>query len=257
MRGMIPALTGLTLAALLGAAPAAAEYYFYGFTGLSFTDDGDLDIEQEALGTDLELGGISYEGAPFDPPPYWGLRAGYYFEDPALQPFGIELDFLHYKILAETDKYVSASGSYMGAPAGGSVPLDTYVNGFEISNGVNFHSVNLTARHGWLKDETAPEGRVQLYGGAGLAAVRLVADMFLVGQTDAVRTESKWTGPGVNAFVGGRYLPLDLFGGNAGFFAEYRFTHVGATDLPAPNGGEARISAINTHHVLFGIGVHF
>ncbi len=254
--GTAPAVLMAALA-LLVASPAAAEYYLYGYTGLSYSQDGDLDIEQPGLGTDLELEGLSYEGAPFDPPPYWGARAGYYFEDPALQPFGIELDFLHFKIIAETDKTVQASGSYLGAPASGSVPLDTYVDGFEISNGVNFHSVNLTARHGWLKDEGAPAGRLQLYGGAGLAAVRMVVDTFLVGQTDAVRQESKWTGPGVNAFVGTRYLPLDLWGGNLGVFAEYRFTHVGATDLPAPNGGETRISAINTHHVIFGLGVHF
>ncbi len=248
----------LAVIAGLASAPAQAEFYLYGYTGLSFTQDDDLDISQPGLGTDLSISGISYEGKPFHLPPYYGGRLGYYFENPALRPFGIEIDVLHYKMIAQTDRTVGTSGSYLGAPAGGKVPLGTYVDGFEISNGVNIYSLNVTARQGFLKDEDTPEGKVQLYGGGGLSAVRLVPDMFLVGQKDAIRAEDKWTGPGVDAFVGLRFLPFTVWGDtHLGLFAEYRFTHVGQTELPAPNGGTAEISAINTHHVLFGLGVHF
>lgn len=248
----------LAVIAGLASLPAHAEFYLYGYTGLSFTQDNDLSISQPGLGTDLSLSGLSYEGQPFHLPPYYGGRLGYYFEDPDLRPFGIEIDALHYKMIARTQRTVGSSGSYLGAPAGGDVPLGTYVNGFEISNGVNIYSLNLTAREGFLKDEDAPEGMVQLYGGAGLSLVRLVPDMFLVGQKDAVRAEDKWTGPGVDAFVGLRFLPLQVWdGAHVGLFAEYRFTHVGETKLPAPNGGSAEISAINTHHLLFGVGLQF
>lgn len=242
----------LTLAVLLASLSvvspplAGAEVFFDGFIGKSFTHDSDVKIKQPGLGNDFTIADLSFDDDSFKAPWYYGYRLGYFFE--RLPAFGVSLEFFHFKILGQTEESKQIRGAVSGASLDASVPVNTIVERFDASHGVNYIMFDVLLRHPlWPDPERFPRGRVQLYGGAGLGPVVTHGETRIQNQK---LEKYEVAGLGVQGFVGARALIFKHFG----LFAEYKFTHARLEfDVV---GGRARVDE-NTHHLIGGFSIHF
>lgn len=230
--------------------PIGGDFFLKFYTGFAGTQNSDLQLSQPAAGNELLFNDVSWIDASWGKPnaPYYGIRLGYFLED--LPWLGVMVDFLHFKAIAETGKVVNVSGTRLGAPINAAIPMSSIVSQYQMTNGINFLTFNALAR--WQLDvsEEFPHGRFQPYAGAGLGPTFHQPEIVIDGISSTFN-EYQWGELGVQALVGVSYyiIPeLDLF-------TEYRFTHT-QTNLDTPLGGKG-MTPINTHHIVFGTGVHF
>ena len=233
----------LAVGALLPATPAAAETLVSLSTGTSFTRHGDLHLVQPGLGTDLTAHGVAWGAAPWRPAPYYGLRLTHFFaRDPH---WGVALDHTHYKMDARVDRVVAVDGTWRGAPVAEAVPLDRYVQRFELSHGVNV--LSLSGVYRWL-DPALAGGRLQPYVGAGLAHYRPHAESTVGGA--AFETGYQPSGWGWQLLAGAHYRLDERWS----VFAEVRLNHGTArVDIA---GGHAE-TPLRTAHLAGGISLAF
>ncbi len=144
---------------------SAAQWTLAGYIGEAHTQDSSLAIRQSALGTDVQFSNISYRGESFQPPLYYGLRTGYNFA----RYWGVEAEFTHLKVFAKVDQPSLVTGTLNGAPINAQVPMNTIVQRFSISHGVNLLLANAVFRHefGRITDEKVAPAYFVLRAGAG------------------------------------------------------------------------------------------
>jgi lipid A oxidase len=241
------ALLVLVALALASPARAAGEVFLDVYTGQSRTRDADLRVREPPLGNDFRLSGVAFDDESFDDPPYYGLRAGYFL--PAAPWAGFALDFTHFKVFAETGRAARLSGVRGGAPVDATVRIDSVVQAFSISHGVNYLTLDVLARARLMRDPARrPNGALQLYAGLGAGPVIGHPENRVEGRANRERYE--YAGLGALALVGARVWLTR----RVGLFVEYRFT---AADLEVNvAGGEARVDE-RTHHVMGGVGLGF
>jgi hypothetical protein len=138
---------------LICAGPAYCEWTFGAFFGACSTRDSSLDLRLPADHTDVMLSPIHYRSDSFDSPPYYGYRAALF---PQAGWFGIEGEFIHTKIYADTSREVDATGTIQGNPVTGMRPLDSVIDRFSISHGANLLLINAVIRHA---DRRPPAGQ--------------------------------------------------------------------------------------------------
>lgn len=227
--------------------PASAEFFIDAYTGRSFTNDADVKIKQSGLGNDFTVNELSFDDESFKhlESLYYGMRVGYFFKK--YPWFGTAIEFLHFKMIGETDENKRITGTRGGAPINANTRVDTVVQRFDISHGVNYLTLDALFRYSLFKEpERFPHGRVQLYGGFGAGPVITHAENTVEG----VKNDEKYDvgGAGVQAFVGARTLLFKHFG----VFVEYKFTH---SDLEVDvAGGDGHVDE-NTHHIVGGITI--
>lgn len=225
--------------------PASAEFFIDAYTGRSFTNDADVKIKQSGLGNDFTVNELSFDDESFGDWPYYGIRAGYFFEK--YPWFGTAIEFFHFKIVGETDETKRFTGTRGGAPINAQTRVDSVVQQFEITHGVNYVTLDALFRYSLFKDpDRFPHGRVQLYGGFGAGPVITHAENTVEGLKNDGGYEVG--GAGVQAFVGVRTLLFKHFG----VFAEYKFSHSGLEVDVA--GGDGEVDE-NTHHIVGGITI--
>lgn len=225
--------------------PAAAEPFLDLYTGKSFTRRSDIRITQPAFGNNFTFENVSFDDESFKTSPYYGLRAGYFFE--SVPAVGLALEFFHFKLLGETAETRHLIGTRSGAPVDAAVRVDSIVQQFNISHGLNYLTLDLLLRHRLLSDgERFRQGRVQLYGGVGVGPVIAHAENRIDGAPNEQRYEV--AGAGVQVFLGARGLLFKYFG----LFAEYKFTHSSLEVSVAS--GEGHVEE-NTHHLVGGITI--
>ena len=241
MRRSVQGLIAMIL--LAAASPAAAEPFLDLYTGKSSTLNSDIRIHQSSQGNDFTVQDASYSDDSFTTPPYYGIRAGYFFEQyPWL---GLAIDFFHFKMIANTNETKRFTGTVGGASIDGQQPMHSIVESFEISHGVNYVTATALARYSLLEDpERFPKGRIQLYSGVGLGPIITHAENRV--QNILYDDPYRVAGLGVQAFAGVRTL---LFK-HVGLFAEYRFTH--SSLEVSVFSGRANVDE-NTHHIVGGI----
>ena len=116
---------------------------------LSFTQPG---------GTDLRFESIPWEGQPFKPPPYYGLRGIVW---PANSGQGLMLDFTHIKAESVKDVRVDQTGTRDGQQVPEQEQLSATFSKLEFTHGYNILTLNLMRRR-------APTARkLVAYAGAG------------------------------------------------------------------------------------------
>jgi len=227
--------------------PSAAEWFVDAYLGKSFTHDSDLKINQPANNSRFTVRNFSYDDESFASPPYYGARGGYFFH--SLPWLGVSIDFIHFKTMGETGDNKRFVGTRNGAPINVVQPVNTVIQKFDISHGLNYLTLNAILRHGFLAEmERFPQGRLQAYIGAGPALVIAHPE----NQIEGVENSQKYeiAGAGVHTFAGMKWL---LFR-NFGIFGEYKLTYSRPNvDLRV---GDAKLNAI-THHTVFGITVPF
>ena len=166
------ATAGTLVAAEPEAAPEPArlrgELYLKLSTGLGLTHDSDLDLSRSSEGTDLTFEDVSWEDHSLEGPSarYMAVRFGYFF---ARRPWlGLAVDFLHYKVFAETERTLRVHGTNEGVPIDAVQPMEEIASRYDVSNGVNLLPVSAIARRRLKRDERHPDGRLQPYAGLGL-----------------------------------------------------------------------------------------
>jgi len=219
-----------------GAAHAETTLTFY--LGVSFTHDSDVRLRQPD-GTDLRYRNVSWASRSLELPFYYGLRLTHHFEP--RRDWGVMLDFFHDKAYADTTTPVGVSGTRRGEPVEGTEPLGATVQGFNMSHGVNYLTLDVLRR--W---NTCPEvgctGRLQPYVGAGAGLVIPHVEATLGDQSVS---EYQVRGPAFQV-LGGVGWP---FASRFSLSGEYRFTHTSLTvDVPGGTLG----TTLDTHHLILG-----
>ena len=244
----------LAMAALFSALTVAAvpsrgeaEWFIDLYLGKSFTLNADITIKQPANASNFTVESASFDDESFTDPPYYGFRGGYFFETyPAV---GVALEFFHFKMLTETGESKLFTGTRNGASINVVQPVNTVVQRFDISHGVNYLTVDAIFRAGFLDEaDRFPRGRLQTYAGIGPGVVITHPENRVEGLRNGDNYEIG--GFGLQTFAGAKWL---LFR-NFGVFGEYKFTH---SRLEADlNTGTGEVEE-NTHHAVFGITVPF
>ena len=122
--------------------PVRAEWTLTAYLGGAHTAQSSLRLQAAQLQTDLLLQPISYQTKPFQSPLYYGYRVGYFFS----RNFGLESEFTHLKVYAETDGIAYIAGTLHGVSMNETASINTVVQRFNITHGVNLLTANLVAR---------------------------------------------------------------------------------------------------------------
>lgn len=228
-------------------ARAQAEILFEAFTGRSDTSSADLRVTQPTAGNAFTVEDLSFDDRSFDPAPYYGLRATYFFE--RLPWLGVGAEWFHFKIYAETAETRRITGTRGGAPYDVTGPVDSVVQRFDLPNGVSYVTVDVVARHGFFRgpDDAYPGGRIQLYLGGGVGPV--IA--YPVSTIEGIRRTPGYqvAGVGIQGFAGIRVMLFKY----VGVFLEGKLTHSSLT-VGVSRGGEATLDE-TTRHLVGGITI--
>lgn len=217
-----------------------------------FVEDSQLLISQTAMGTDLTFSQVSFADASRNDPIYYGFKLGL---SPVSLPFiTLEMEYFHYKVLAETSELVAVNGTEVVDSLSTAAVLGEPGHSFSTSHGINYLTFNAVSRHGFIKTEQFPGGRFQPYAGAGAGAVINHGESRF--DNTAKEQYEINDDPGVQLFAGFHAFPINLGEnvGNPTFFAEYKYT----TTNPDIN-IDRRVSSVdeNTHHIFFGFSWDF
>ena len=182
------------------------------FGGANFSPHSNVDYSIPGVGT----GSVSpgWDGASFEMPPYYGVRATYWLDmNPA---FGLSLEFTHAKVKAD--------------------PVPAPFTTLEFTDGINFLTLNGIYRHD-LGTALTPYVGV----GAGLSIPHV--EVSAPGTPDT--REYQITGAAVQAFVGADYRITQ----NWSAFAEYKFSY-GQVDADLQAGGSLETDIISNQFIL-------
>lgn len=204
-------------------APAQAEVQIQVYGGANANFKGDVSLHRSGLPTDTRS--VSWEGKPFEMPPYWGVRGVYWLD--SMPGWGVGLEFTHAKA------YAKLRGTSAGAL------YDT----LEFTDGNNIATANLLYRFTpWNFYSIRP------YAGFGLGFTVPHVEVSLVG--DPVKTfEYQLAGLAAQGFVG-----LEMpFTRNWSGFAEVKlsYTHING-DLDG--GGHVKTDIWSPH---FAVGLAY
>src|ERR1051326_7438621 len=140
---MLKHLLSFLVASFYVSSPCAAQGTLGGYFGGAHTQASALDLWQPFNGNNLRFHKISYRGESFQPPLYYGLRAGYFFHE----HWGVEAEFTHLKVFANVDQPVTITGVLNGSPISSNLPVSNIMQRFSLSHGVNLLMVNGVCRH--------------------------------------------------------------------------------------------------------------
>lgn len=222
---------------------AHAQWYVAGYLGANHTLSAPISVDQPDLGTSLEFADVPFAARPFESPQYYGVRAGRLFG--AQRRFGVEFEWFHPKVYAETDKAVHISGRYAGAPIDTTAPMDTIVQRYSMSHGMNFMLVNAVMRVPVSDAGSGLASRVALTGRAGAGPMLPHGESQVVGM---VVEQYEVAGVGYQV-AGGADVRLV---GWLSATVEYKFGH--ASPEITIDRGTGHTTA-NLHQIAFGLAV--
>jgi hypothetical protein len=234
---MLPArLSLLVVSCLLVSAPARAQVYFVAYLGTNVTHRADVTVDSASPNLAVTFHEVAFVARPFEAPQYYGGRFGWLFK---ARQVGLEAEFIHMKMYADTTRAYPVTG-VPGLPSGESLRMDTLVQRYAMSHGLNYLLGNLVIRRP-VHDRVALVAR----GGAGVTIPH--AESTVLG---VARDLYEYAGPGVHAAAGVDWQihgPLSVVG-------EYKLTW--AKPEISVASGTGRTTAL-THHFAFGVGIGF
>lgn len=215
------------------------------YLGNAWTASSSLTISQPTLPTEITFDDVQFDTRSFDPPLYYGYRVGYFI--PRTPFLGVEAEFIHLKVFADSRQQVQATGIHRGESINRQLPLDQIVQDYSISHGVNLLLFNVAGRYGWQRDPDHPAGRLILTGRFGVGPTIPHTESTIDGQ----RQEQYEVGRVGWQWAGGVEIKLWR-----GLYAlgEYKFTRT--RQRGSIFSGEAE-SRLRSHHTVFGLSYHF
>ena len=223
--------------------PAFADWTIGGFLGSAHTRAASLTVTQPADSTDVSLSLVRYRSDSMTAPLYYGYRVGCF---PRSGWLGIEGEFIHLKVAADTTRDTHITGTLRGDPVNGFVRLSDVVERFSISHGVNLLLVNAVARRQAGVDRTGDaRWTVTARLGAGASIPHpesTIAGRYVEGY--------EWGSLSVQAAAG---LEMRLTR-RLSLLGEYKLTR--SIQNVTVSGGTA-VTPLTTHHFVAGMTVRF
>jgi hypothetical protein len=214
------------------------------YAGASYSTPGFLRFSHGATGTSIEFSEVEWEGRSLQRPIYWGGRIGYLPWNWGRFQLGPEIEFIHAKTYLKPDQQVRVTGRFLGQEVTGFVPVDSLVEDFNVSHGLNLVLANLMFQYGLFPAAGRPMGRLRL--GARVGGGVNISHFETQLRNFAYHEQYAYGGP-VLQLAGGAHVPL---WGPLGAMAEYKFTAV--TPEGPINGGRVE-ARMNTHHLVGGV----
>lgn len=234
-----PLVAALGLFALFLPTAAEAQWYAAGYLGANHTHAADITIDQPAADTSLRFSRVTFEARPFESPQYYGIRIGRLLGE--RRRFGVEVEFIHLKVFAETAGSFDLSGRLNGAARAGRERMDAIVQRYSMTHGLNFLVINAVSRR------PIGAGRVALVARAGAGPTIPHAESSI---EFVSREQYEYAGPGIHAASG-----VDVqIGRRVSMMLEYKLT--AARPRISVAGGTGRTTSIS-QHVAAGIALGF
>jgi hypothetical protein len=225
-------------ASLLGAAaPAEGQWYFEGYLGGNYTHPADVSVDQPSRELAMDFKDVRFTAEPLTTPPYYGWRAGRLFG--AARRVGLELEFIHLKAIAQTDRayeIVDRSGRLDLRASG---PMSNEVARYSMTHGLNFILINVVAR------QPLGAGRHALVFRLGAGPTLPHAETTVSGLS---REQYEFAGPAAHAAAGAVFG----IGGAFGVLAEYKVTFARPAITIAEGTGQ---TTTFTHQVALGFSI--
>ena len=222
----------VSTAVLLTARHAEAQWYVGAYLGANHTQSASVTIDQPMLGRSLTFKDVDFDGRPFAAPQYYGWRVGRLIGQ--ARTFGIELEFIHLKVIGRTDRAYPVSG--LDSSDTGPLVMSSIVQRYSMTHGLNFALINLVMR-------TPIRGPFTIVWRAGAGPTLPHAETTIDGQS---RDQYEYGGPGAQLSAA-----LDMRTWRVvSTTAEYKFT-VARPRIDVAGGTGVTTSA--THQVAFGL----
>jgi hypothetical protein len=234
----------LVVLCLCIAIPAVAQWEVAGYIGSAFTQNSDLTLRQPSLRTNLRFGNISYRGESFQSPVYYGVRGGYTFRP----HWAGEIEFTHLKVFANVNQSVPINGTLNGAPVSTRQPMNTIIQGFGISHGVNLLMGHIVFRQPlWRPAPRHAQGRLILTFRLGAGTTIPHAETIIEGHAN----EHYQIGSPVIQLGGGVELSVWR---KLHWMGEYKYTR---TDEQVNVYSGNATTLLQSHHVITGPVIEF
>jgi lipid A oxidase len=224
-------------------ARSAAQWTAGGYLGAAHTQNHALVIQQPSLNTDIRFNDVAYRGESFQPPLYYGVRGGYWLH----RHWGAELEFIHLKVFANADQPAVATGTLNGATINARVPINTIVQRFSISHGVNLLVANAVLHQelGRANDESRTRAHVVLRLGVGATIPHAESTI-----QNAPDEHYQVGSPAIQLAASVEVRTWDRLY----WMGEYKFTR--ARERVDVNSGTAT-TLLESHHLVTGPVIHF
>jgi len=157
--------TASVVALALDVPRASADWTVAGFVGAAHTQDSSIRLIQPADSTDVTVSPVVYRSESFALPIYYGYRVGFF---PGSGWIGIEGEFIHLKVVADTVRPAEVMGTFKGQAVSATQPIAAVLERFSITHGVNLVLVNAVVRQA-LGDTPRPRWRVTGRVGIGVS----------------------------------------------------------------------------------------
>jgi hypothetical protein len=217
---------------------ALAQWYVAVYAGGNYTPAADVAIDAPAIDVVLTYEDVRFTGKPLASPQYYGYRLGWMAGE--RRRVGLELEFVHLKVIADTSREYAVSGR-----AGGSVlppgraRMSEIVEQYQMTHGLNFVLVNLVTR---TPIGAGGSPRTALVARAGAGPVIPHAETRVAGRS---QEQYEYAGVGAHAAAG-----LDLrLRGRWSALIEYKLT-IARPEIELAS-GTGRMTAL-THQVAVG-----
>lgn len=231
-----------TAAIIVFARPAQAQFYGSISAGANHTMPADVTVNVPGAGLGVTYHDVQFSARSFDSPQYYVWRAGRLFGPNAR--WGVEFEFTHLKVIADTSKSYGAAGAIAGnaIPTGTSLPMNAQVQEYQMTHGLNFLLVNVVSRI-----PLGDKGRFAIVTRAGLGSTLPHAETNVLGE---FRQQYEFAGVGVQGSAGVAMKLSRL----VSLVADYKLSEA------QPNitvvGGTGRTTAIS-HQVAIGLAFGF
>jgi hypothetical protein len=235
-------IVGIALTMCVGVGRAAADWTLAAFVGGARTQDSTIRLNQPSASTDVTLSPVRYRTESLQAPIYYAYRIGVF---PDAGWVGIEGEFIHLKVIADTTRPVTTQGVIRDVPVSDVRPLATVMDRFSISHGVNLLLVNAVARRALRRhDDGLP--RWFLTGRAGAGASVPHPESTIAGVS---LERYQWGSFSLQAAAG-----LELRLARRLYLAgEYKLTRT--VQHVSVAGGSVR-SPLTSHHFVAGVAAH-
>lgn len=234
---------GLFLVLVGAPARADAQWFASVAFGGNHTTPATVSIRPTSPDTSLDFHDVTFQAKALKSPQYYNWHIGRFLGSSGR--IGIELEFIHLKVIADVSRSVRVTGRENGIVIDEVARMDTRVQEYQMTHGLNFVMANLVYRMPLGAKTASGSSRFVLLARVGAGETIPHAETSVYGKQKELY---EWAGPGVGASIGMSYRIHGRFSA----VADYKLTHA-KPKIPLAD-GKGQTTAV-THQVAFGLAI--